>query len=272
MPRGPSPNRAWWVLPLALSLPACGAGAANDLALVRGELAKVQRDHASLSKRVEELEMREGKQVSIEKAEKADAVGSVPATTTEPKTLKVVKLEPKAVAPPPEPLPTSLPDSDDEPRPMLKLGPGGSNDTTLPDENPKSSKKITSKNPVLDPQAAKDYDAAYALVKAKKPKAALDAFGAFIVRYPDHPYAANALFWRGECYFSLGDYGAAVTQYESLTARYPASLKTADGLLKLGLAHRKLGSTAKARAAFEKLRKEFPTSEAAKKIPPEDAS
>ena len=48
--------------------------------------------------------------------------------------------------------------------------------------------------------------------------------------------------------------------------------KLPDGLLKLGLSHRKLGATAKARAAFDKLRKEFPTSDAAKKIPPEDAS
>ena len=125
---------------------------------------------------------------------------------------------------------------------------------------------------MFDPQAAKDYDAAYALVKAKKPKAALEALGAFIVRYPDHPYAANALYWRGECYWQLGDYGGAVTQFDALTIRFPGSPKIAESLLKLGLSHRKLGSTAKARAAFEKLKKDFPTSEAAKKIPPEDAS
>ena len=133
-------------------------------------------------------------------------------------------------------------------------------------------KPALSKNPVLDPQAAKDYDAAYALVKAKKPKAALDAFGAFIVRYPDHPYAANALYWRGECYYTLGDYGSAVGQFDALAIRYPASQKLPEALLKMGLAHKKLGSSMKAKAAFDKLKKEFPASEAAKKIPSEDAS
>lgn len=270
MPRGESPNRALWVIPLALSLTACGAGAAKDLATVRDQLARVQRDHSALAKRVEDLES--NKQVSngasgFDTSEPV-SVAAPSAPSTEGKPLKVVKLEPKPNAPPPDPSPTS---EDDEPRLMLKIGPSGI-EQTYSDENPKSSKKVTSKNPVLEPQAAKDYDAAYAFVKAKKPKAALDAFGAFIVRYPDHPYAANALFWRGECYYSLGDYSSAVSQYEALSARYPASLKAADGLLKLGLSHRKLGSTQKARAAFEKLRKDFPTSEAVKKIPPEDAS
>lgn len=268
MPRGESPNRALWVLPLALSLTACGAGAAKELGVVKDELAKVQRDHTALAKRVEDLEAQKDKVGTVETSEPAAA--SATATVTEAKEakpLKVVKLEPKAVAPPPEPANSS---EDDEPRPMLKIGPGSSG--TMDEENPKLSKKITSKNPVLDPQAAKDYDAAYALVKAKKPKAALEAFGAFIVRYPDHPYAANALFWRGECYYSLAEYSGAVTQFETLSVRYPASPKLPDGLLKLGLSHRKLGATAKAKAAFDKLRKEFPTSEAAKKIPPEDAS
>lgn len=257
------------MIPLTLSLCACGAGAANELALVRGELARVQHDHVALSKRVEDLEAHKP---AADKMETSEPVTVSPLPVTEAKPLKVVKLEPKIVAPPPE-LPGSV--EDDEARPRLELGPSGSIEQ-LPDANPKSSKKITSKNtslePTLDPQAAKDYDAAYAFIKAKKPKAALDAFGAFIVRYPDHPYAANALFWRGECYYSLGDFGSAVTQYESLAARYPASLKMPDGLLKLGMSHRKLGSAQKARVAFEKLRKEFPTSEAAKKIPPEDAS
>ena len=99
-----------------------------------------------------------------------------------------------------------------------------------------------------------------------------NALAGFLVRYPDHPYAANALYWRGECYWALGDYSSAATQFDALVARFPASGKTPDGLLKLGLAHRKLGSAGKAKVAFDRLRKEFPTSEAAKKIPPEDAS
>ena len=65
-------------------------------------------------------------------------------------------------------------------------------------------------------------------MKAKKPKAALDAFGAFIVRYPDHPYAANALYWRGESYYSLSDFSNAIAQFDALAIRYPASSKLPD--------------------------------------------
>ncbi|MBI2393770.1 MAG: tol-pal system protein YbgF [Deltaproteobacteria bacterium] len=270
-----------------LSAPVACGGAAQELATVRAQLDRVQKQHAALAKRVDELEGRTGP--GAPEAVLAPATpGETPVITSaaepepkplpsaepkplpsaEPKPLKVVKLEPKPVAAPPEPTP-----DDDEPRPFLKIGPSGSIEQTIPDEPTKPAKKsITSKTPVFEPQAAKDYDAAYALVKSKKPKQALDAFGAFIVRYPDHPYAANALYWRGECYFALGEFASAVTQFDALAARFPGSNKLADGLLKLGLAHKKLGSDSKARAAFVRLKKDFPTSEAAKKIPPEDAS
>lgn len=276
MPGSESPKRAiagfGLSIVLSLSMTACGAGAAKELALVRSELDQVHKEHAALEKRVNELEGREQetKHPTIAPSETpAPTIVASPVGSGEGKPLKVVKLEPQPVAAPPETTP-----DDEEPRPYLKIGPSGSIEQSLPDEpSPKAGKKsITSKSPVFEPQAAKDYDAAYALVKAKKPKAAVDALGAFIVRYPDHPYAANALYWRGECYWQLGDWAGAVTQFDTLTVRYPGSNKLADGLLKLGLSHRKLGSTAKARAAFDRLKKEFPTSEAAKKIPPEDAS
>jgi tol-pal system protein YbgF len=271
---------------LSLALTACGAGAAKELAVVRAELDQVHKEHAALSKRVGELESRAtlGEEVRVDaKAgpaatpdpESAPATG--PTTTivagpvggAEPKPLKVVKLEPAPVAAAPEATP-----DDDEPRPFLKIGPSGSIEQSLPDEpaGKPGKKSLASKTPAFEPTAAKDYDAAYALVKAKKPKQALEAFGAFIVRYPDHPYAANALYWRGECYYQLGDYTGAAAQFDALTIRFPGSNKLAEALLKLGLSHRKLGSTAKARVAFERLKKDFPTSEAAKKIPPEDAS
>lgn len=272
MPRSESPNRVLSVALLALSLmpTACGAGAARELAVVRDELTKVQRDHALLARRVEDLEARdETKHKSIAETEPAASTGSHEGkseTKSEVKALKVVKLEPNVVAAEPT---TSA--DEDEPRPLLKIGPSGAIEQTVPDDGKPGKKPSLSKTPVLDPQAAKDYDAAYAFVKAKKPKAALDAFGAFIVRYPDHPYAANALYWRGECYYSLSDYGSAVAQFDALAIRYPGSQKLPEALLKMGLSHRKLGSATKAKAAFDKLKQDFPASEAAKKIPPEDA-
>jgi tol-pal system protein YbgF len=262
-------RRSLALLAFALAVaPTVGCGAsARDLALVREDVTRLKQENTELTKRVGELEAREASR-KVE-APTVTAAAPLPALTSKP--LNSVKLARPMAPPPPAPDPTPVVD-DDEPRPLLKIGPSGAIEQTLPDDTPVGKAKKKAVAPSLDPQAVKDYDAAYALVKAKKLQQGLDALAGFLVRYPDHPYAANALYWRGECYWALGDYASAATQFDALIARFPASPKTADGLLKLGLAHKKLGSASKARIAFDRLRKEFPTSEAAKKIPPEDAS
>ena len=256
---------------MAAVLPACGTSSSGEKALsgLREELAKVQSEHEELERRVNALESRQQ-----DEPHGLDSESAV--VSAEPQPLKVVKLEPTSVeatekSAKVKPLATYDDDGDgDVPRPMLKIGPGGVEES-YPDEPPINAKKAK-KKPALDPKAAGDYDAAYALVKAKKWTKALDAFAGFVVRFPDHPYVANAMYWRGECYSSLAQYGAAVDQLEGLLVSHPASAKVPDALLALGLAQRKLGSIEKSKATFARLRKEHPSSEAAKKIPPEDAS
>ncbi|HEX4445443.1 MAG TPA: tetratricopeptide repeat protein, partial [Polyangiaceae bacterium] len=96
----------------------------------------------------------------------------------------------------------------------------------------------------LDPAAAPAYDAAMQLVNAHQYDRALDALAAFLVRWPDHPYADNAMYWRGECYFAKGDYRRAADQFEGTVARFPAGAKAPDALLKLGMSEQKLGDPA----------------------------
>ncbi len=261
-----------------LPLLACAGRASGERELsgLKEKLAKVQGEHDALERRVANLEAHDD-------AHPLDAEGGNDGNNTvhvgggvssEAKPLKVVKLEPGGsdappikkviLAPPPE-------EEDDGPRPLLKIGPGGVEET-YPDEAFAGSKSKKSKSPSLDPKANVEYDAALKLAKGKKWKEALDAFAGFVVRYPDHPYAANALYWRGECYYALALYGAAADQFDGLLVSYPASAKVPDALLKLGLTQKKLGSDAKAKAAFTRLRKDFPNSEAAKKIPSEGAS
>jgi tol-pal system protein YbgF len=120
----------------------------------------------------------------------------------------------------------------------------------------------------LDPEAKPAYDAALALVSARQYDRALDAFAAFLVKYPDHPYADNAMYWRGECYFAKGDYLHASEQFEGTVTRFPAGNKAPDALLKLGMSHQKLGNPAKAKECFDRLAHAYPQSEAARHIPP----
>ena len=264
----------------AMGSAGCAArqGGQQDFAALHEELARVQHDHDALAKRVGELENREESRRMDEDAvgstASAGAVGGT--SSSDGKPLKVVKLEPAAAAVTVEAssaMPVTTTDDDDgEPRPLLKSGPTGAIEESYPDDPPPGSKKVVkSKTATMDPKAAGEYDAALKLYKGKKYKEALDAFAGFVVRYPDHPYASNAFFWRGECYYALGEYSSAVGQFDALLAAYSASSKVPDALLQLGLSHRKLGSAVKAKAAFDRLRKEYPSSDAAKKIPSEDA-
>jgi tol-pal system protein YbgF len=120
--------------------------------------------------------------------------------------------------------------------------------------------------PALDPDARKAYDAALALVDAKRYDRALEALSAFLGRYPDHPYAENATYWRGECYFARGEYLRAAEQFEAVISRYSGN-KAPDALLKMGMAHDRLGSPERAKEYWERLRRDYPRSDAAKKIP-----
>ena len=72
------------------------------------------------------------------------------------------------------------------------------------------------------------------------------------MKWPDHPYAENALFWRGECYFAKGDYLRASEQFEGVATRFPAGNKAPDALLQLGVCRQKLGDPTAAKEAFDR--------------------
>jgi tol-pal system protein YbgF len=117
-----------------------------------------------------------------------------------------------------------------------------------------------------DPDAKRAYEAALAQVQGKQYDKGLAGLTSFLARWPDHPYAENALYWRGEAYYAQGEYLRAAEQFESVIARY-AGAKTPDALLKLGLCHDRLGAPARAREYWDRLKSEFPKSDAARRIP-----
>jgi tol-pal system protein YbgF len=165
---------------------------------------------------------------------------------------------------------------DTTPRPSIRVfgsGRGGRNarrgedqieQQSAPDDGTSTSDSAPS---ALDPEAKRAYDAALSLVNAKRFDQALDALAAFLVKWPDHPYADNAMYWRGECYFARGEYQRASEQFDGALKRFPAGSKAPDSLLKLGMSNEKLGKAAKAREYFDRLARQYPESEAAHHIP-----
>ena len=125
----------------------------------------------------------------------------------------------------------------------------------------------TPKPSIMDPEAKRSYDNALSLVSSKQYDRALEALAGFLVRWPDHPYAENALYWRGEVYFARGEHLRAAEQFEAVLARFGGGNKAPDALLKIGMCHDRLGSSERAREYWDRLRREHPRSDAAKKIP-----
>jgi TolA-binding protein len=72
----------------------------------------------------------------------------------------------------------------------------------------------------LDPEAKSAYEHALSLVQGKHYAKGNDQLAAFLARWPDHPYAENAMYWRGEAFFGQGEYLRAAEQFEAVLARF----------------------------------------------------
>jgi tol-pal system protein YbgF len=142
----------------------------------------------------------------------------------------------------------------------VRSGDDGTSGTTTTQSSEKPS--------ALDPEARRAYDHAISLVNGKKNDQALEALNAFLVKWPDHPYAENAMYWRGEIFFAQGDYLKAAEQFEAVVARFNGR-KAPDALLKIGMCHDKLGAPTRANDYWSRLKRDFPQSDAARKIPKE---
>lgn len=110
-----------------------------------------------------------------------------------------------------------------------------------------------------------DYVKAFGLYSANNFPEAINAFAAFIKNNPQSEYAANALYWTGECHYSLSNLSRAKDTFFKVAGDYPDSPKVPDALLKLGYTLAAMKEKAKATAIFENLIKSYPSSPAASK-------
>jgi tol-pal system protein YbgF len=161
---------------------------------------------------------------------------------------------------------------DTTPRPIIRVSGAGaglrgreSRQGEAPADAPASDESPSMQ---LDPDAKRAYDAALSFVNAKQYGRGLESLTAFLVKWPDHPYADHAMYWRGECYFAQGDYARAAEEFQGVLSRFPEGAKAPDALLKLGVCNQKLGRFAQAKECFERLAQDYPQAEAVRHIPP----
>ena len=94
---------------------------------------------------------------------------------------------------------------------------------------------------------------------------ALSLFARFVNAYPSHPYADNAVFWRGECYLATGKLPNAIGEYERLVRRYPKSEKAPSAIFKIGLVYDKLRDFGKAADYYFDVVERYPGTDEARR-------
>jgi tol-pal system protein YbgF len=110
-----------------------------------------------------------------------------------------------------------------------------------------------------------EYLKAFGLYSANNFPAAIEAFEAYVKSNPQSDYAANAVYWIGECHYTMSDLAKAKEAFLRVADSYPGSAKTPDALLKLGYTMLAMKDHEKATAVFEKIITSYPSSSAALK-------
>jgi tol-pal system protein YbgF len=107
-----------------------------------------------------------------------------------------------------------------------------------------------------------EYEAAMAIYKSGDFVRAEQAFDAFARAHPDHDYADNALYWKGEAAYDQQHYADALAAFTEVVERYGGGNKAPDALLKIGLCYVKVGDLANARDVLTELVAAYPRARA----------
>ena len=104
------------------------------------------------------------------------------------------------------------------------------------------------------------YKSALALYFDSDYEDAIIAFDELGVLDDSNPLSDNAQYWKGESYYSLGEWGKALSAFETVLT-YPQSNKNDYAQFKIGLCLLKMNNEAQADAAFQTLLESYPDSE-----------
>ena len=118
--------------------------------------------------------------------------------------------------------------------------------------------------------SVREYQAALAHVAARRFDEALAGLTSFLHAHPQHPYADNAMYWRGEVLYMRRDYAAAERELAEMVRRFPHGNKVPDALLRLGFCRQRQGDLDGARTYFRRVRAEHPGTVAARLASRED--
>lgn len=94
--------------------------------------------------------------------------------------------------------------------------------------------------------------------KAEAYEAALKNFDALLTKYPQSKHAAQAVFYRGECFYAQGKKAEAAAEYARFVEKHPNDELLADALYALGVTQEELGDHAAAGKTYDQFLEKFP--------------
>lgn len=133
--------------------------------------------------------------------------------------------------------------------------PGGSvSPSAPPGMNPPAAPQSTIPGTATPPSqptgaasnALEDYNRAQESFLNDNFELALQQYNAYLQRYPTAENAANAQYWKAECYRKLGQWEQAVREFETVRTTYPLSRKVPQAMLNQAECHLRLGQSQRA--------------------------
>jgi TolA-binding protein len=244
MPRRPILSAPLLSLTLAFAASplACGASAkdAEDRMLDRmsSEIDEAQSDTYRLAKNGDEPAV--------------DPRGPSAGETSGAKQANPPPASPPPAGPPPTPTPLL---------PVVHLAPDGIEETGQGEQAPRLllTNASLGRQPASHPpprvsaapeDAKHAYNAALVLVNAGRYAEAQGALTSFLIRWPDGPSAADALYARGQCDLACGDFASAAQAFAALLARFPSSRRAHDARLQLAVLTRRQGDASPAHGTY----------------------
>lgn len=97
----------------------------------------------------------------------------------------------------------------------------------------------------------------------KDSEAALALFRQIVTEYPNDPLADDAQFGSAECYFQMGKYEEAITEYQKVVNQFPFGDQVPFAFLKIGFSHLALEQRDLALDNFRNVSEAYPGTEAA---------
>jgi tol-pal system protein YbgF len=116
--------------------------------------------------------------------------------------------------------------------------------------------------PNLSPQEI--YNMAYADYLKGNFALAIDGFKIYLDNFSESPFADNALYWIGECFFSQKEYAEAISRYNGLILNYPLGDKIPAAYLHKGISLMELGRNDEALSVFKLMVSKYPLEEETK--------